>query len=128
MKYNWETLPKTKNLFTKRSATMVDLKTNKIIQSYSANTKIAVVQKCTTPEKTYYRTKTAMEKGLDWAFEASAFGLPNEVAPSSTPCINSLIKEQKNKNNLKNGSSSDGEKTRAKLLGRLFSWKKRKSN
>ena len=81
MKYIWEDLPEKKNCFTVRNATMRDLRSNKIIQYYSANVKIVVVQKCITENNTYYRTRSAAERGLDWAFEASAFGLPNEAAP-----------------------------------------------
>lgn len=81
MKYEWKDLPKPMNCFTVRSATMVNLNTRKIIQHYSANTKIVVVQKCITPNCTYYRTREAAHHYLNYAFEASAFGLPNETAP-----------------------------------------------
>lgn len=81
MKYNWEKLPKPMNCFTKRNAVMINLNNGKIIQHYSANTKIVVVQKCVTPEKTYYRTYSAYHHHLNYAFEASVFGLPNEKAP-----------------------------------------------
>lgn len=82
MKYVWEDLPEKKSCFTVRNAVMVNLNTGKIIRHYSANTKINVVQKCVTPEKTYYRTQEAYHHYLNYAFEASAFGLPNEKAPS----------------------------------------------
>lgn len=82
MKYNWQDLPEKKNCFTVRNATMVNLNTGRIIQHYSANTKIALVQKCVMPDKTYYRTQEAAHHYLNYAFEASAFGLPNEKAPS----------------------------------------------
>lgn len=72
-----------KNLFTKRNAVMINLDTKKIVQYYSANTKIVVIQKTQVGEKTYYRTASARDKSLNWAFEASVFGLPNEVAPSA---------------------------------------------
>lgn len=78
---DWQDLPERKNLFTKRNAVMRDLHTKKIIQYYASNTKIAVVQKCNYKGMTYYRTNSAKENGLDWAFEATVFGLPNEVAP-----------------------------------------------
>ena len=81
MKYKWQDLPKDLNLFTKRSAIMRDLDTGKIMQYYATNTKIVVVQKCITQKNTYYRTRTAAVKDLNWAFEASVFGLPNEAAP-----------------------------------------------
>lgn len=82
MKYNWEDLPKPLNCFTVRNATMINLNTKKIIQYYSANTKIVVVQKCVTEKGTYYRTDSARHHYLNYAFEATALGLPNEVAPS----------------------------------------------
>ena len=83
MKYNWTTLPKRLSLFTKRNTGMVDLQTGKIIQYYSANTKIALAQSCETETGTYYRTESATRSGKDWAFRADAFGLPNSksVAP-----------------------------------------------
>ena len=46
MKFDWKELPEKKNCFTVRNATMRDLNTNKIVQYYSANTRITVVQKC----------------------------------------------------------------------------------
>ena len=83
MKYVWEDLPEKKNCFTVRNAVMVNLNNGKIIRHYAPNTKIVVVQKCVTPDKTYYRTYEAFHHYLNYAFEASAFGLPNEVAPSA---------------------------------------------
>lgn len=82
MKFEWQDLPKKKTVFTVRSATMRNLDNGKIIQHYSNNTRIDVVQKCITADNTYYRTETAALSNLNWAFEASAFGLPNEAAPS----------------------------------------------
>ena len=81
MPLKWEDLPKKKSLFTVRNAVMTDLSTGKIVQHYSANTKIEVIQKCSTLNKTFYRTQSAAKQDLNWAFEASAFGLPNEHAP-----------------------------------------------
>lgn len=81
MKYVWQDLSKPLNVFTARNATMRDLNKNKIVQYYAANTKIMVTQKCVTESGTFYRTESAKEKGLNWAFEAAAFGLPNEFAP-----------------------------------------------
>ena len=83
MKYTWEDLPERKNLFTVRSARMVNLDNGRILQNYAANTKIAVVQKCVTPNKTYYRTAEAAMNSYNYAFEAASFGLPNEKAPSA---------------------------------------------
>lgn len=83
MKYNWQDLPERKNLFTVKNTVMINLNNGKIVQHYATNTKIAVVQKCVTPEKTYYRTQDAVHNYLNYAFEAEAFGLPNEKAPSA---------------------------------------------
>lgn len=83
MKYVWQDLPERKNLFTVKNTTMINLNTGKIVRHYATNTKIAVVQKCVTPDKTYYRTQDAVHNYLNYAFEAEAFGLPNEKAPSA---------------------------------------------
>lgn len=83
MKYIWEDLPERKNLFTVKNTVMINLNTGKTVQHYATNTKIVVVQKCVTPDKTYYRTQEAAHHYLNYAFEASAFGLPNEKAPSA---------------------------------------------
>lgn len=80
---DWLDLPKRMNCFTVRNAAMYNLNTGKIIQYYSANTKIAVVQKCVTTEGTFYRTAEAAHHYLNYAFKASAFGLPDEKAPSA---------------------------------------------
>lgn len=81
MKYIWEDLPEALNCFTVRNATMVNLNTGKIVRHFSTNTKIVVVQKCVTSNGTYYRTREAAHHYLNYAFEAAAFGLPNEIAP-----------------------------------------------
>lgn len=78
----WKDIDK-KNVFTVRSAAMIDLANNKPVRSYVANTKIQVVQKAIHNGRTFYRTQTAKTNGLDWAFRASAFGLPDEIAPSA---------------------------------------------
>lgn len=83
MKYEWQDLPEKKNLFTVKNTVMINLNTGKTVRHYSTNTKIVVVQKCVTPEKTYYRTYDAYHNYLNYAFEAEAFGLPNEKAPSA---------------------------------------------
>ena len=93
MKYNWQDLPKPLNCFTIRNATMVNLNNGKIVSNYAANTKIVVVQKCVTSKGTYYRTNEAAHHYLNYAFRASAFGLPDEKAPSAhSPKSNSLGK------------------------------------
>ena len=131
---DWQDLPERKNLFTKRNAVMRDLHTKKIIQYYASNTKIAVVQKCNYDGTTYYRTNSAKENGLDWAFEAAAFGLPNDIAPPvHTPSysLNShTTKKQKSNETQKPESPKGGEETKAqrrpkfRLLGKLFGRKK----
>ena len=78
----WQDLPKRESYFTVRNALMIDLDNQQVVQYYSANTKIVVVQKCVIKEGTFYRTESAKNKGLNWAFRASAFGLPDERAPS----------------------------------------------
>lgn len=130
MKYRWEDLPSRLNLFTVRSAVQRNMDSGKIVQNYSANTRITVVQKCVTPEKTYYRTETAKREHLNWAFEASAFGLPNEEAPSvpdSTPLKESPTHSQtcgdkKQKSTRRSKSPKDGAraKTKKSLFKRLF--------
>lgn len=125
MKYVWEDLPEKKNCFTVRNAAMINLNTGKTVQHYSANTKIVVVQKCVTPECTYYRTEGAVHHYLNYAFEASAFGLPNEKAPSehsstSNSHLNNFCKPNrcahvsamKQKNIQKSVSPKDGEARR----------------
>ena len=81
MKYEWKNLDKPLNCFTVRNAMMVNLDNGKIVSNYAANTKIAVAQKCVTPNGTYYRTNEAVLHNLNYAFKASAFGLPSEKAP-----------------------------------------------
>ena len=95
MKYVWKDLPKPLNCFTVRGTTMVNLNTGKIISNYAANTKIVVVQKCVTPGCTYYRTGEAAHHYLNYAFRASAFGLPNELAPSEPSSESVSSKERK---------------------------------
>lgn len=82
MKYVWEDLPKPLSCFTVRNTTMVNLNTGKIVSNYSTNTKIVLAQKCVTENGTYYRTREAAYNYLNYAFKASAFGLPDEEAPS----------------------------------------------
>lgn len=77
----WIDLPVKKSCFTARNTAMIDLDKNRVVQYYSANTKIAVTQKCVTAKGTFYRTEPAKEKGLNWAFKATALGLPDKKAP-----------------------------------------------
>lgn len=130
MKIKWEKLPKRINAFTVRSAVAADLNTGDIIQHYSSNTRITLTERCITPQGTYYRTDSMSKHGLNWAFEASAFGLPNELAPpvpSTTP--NSLKPVSPKKTALQNKKISEkasapkgGEekKLKKKILNKLF--------
>lgn len=135
MKYIWEDLPKPLNCFTVRSASMINLNTKETVRSYAANTKIVVVQKCIAPEATYYRTREAEHHYLNYAFKASAFGLPNEKAPSapsyksgslSTPLKNSSNKEKTpspyrtQKEPTKSVLPEDGEARHRSWFKRLF--------
>ena len=134
MKFVWQDLPERQNCFTTRSAMMMDLDKRTAVQHYSANTKIAVVQKCVIPEGTYYRTETAKLKGLNWAFKASALGLPDEKAPSVHPKSNShhglnrksvsrtpIPTRKKQKSVQKVASPKDGEgRQHGSWLKRLF--------
>ena len=100
------------------------------MQYYSANTRITVVQKLVTENGTYYRTASAAKHGLNWAFEASAFGLPNEVAPSAPrqhppkptqPALSHTTGTKKQKIIQKEPAPKDGEKPAKKnFWRRLF--------
>lgn len=99
MKCVWEDLPKPLSCFTVKNTTMVNLNTGKIVSNYSTNTKIVLVQKCVTENGTYYRTRDAAHNYLNHAFKASAFGLPDEKAPSEPSSHNkpnsSNVKQKK---------------------------------
>lgn len=131
MKYVWQDLPKPLNCFTIRSAVLRNLNTGEIIQHYSANTKIVVVQKCVTESGTYYRTASAEHHYLNFAFEASALGLPNEIAspaPShsflnSTQDTGSLAaKTRERQKTAPKRTSSKGEEKKSKFnfFSKLF--------
>ena len=136
MKYIWQDLPERKNYFTVKNTAMINLNTGKTVRQYCTNTKIAVVQKCVTPDKTYYRTQDAAHHYLNYAFEAEAFGLPNEKAPSvhsvkfntmdkttlkSMPISRTETSAQ-NKHSSKKGVSSNGGERRLirGWLNRIF--------
>ena len=99
MKCVWIDLPKPLSCFTVKNTTMVNLNTGKIVSNYSTNTKIVLVQKCITENGTYYRTRDAAHNYLNYAFRASAFGLPDEKAPSEPSSHNkpnsSNVKQKK---------------------------------
>lgn len=127
----WMDLPQPMNCFTVRSAMMMDLDKRTVVQHYSANTKIVVVQKCAIPEGTYYRTETAKLKRLNWAFKASALGLPDEKAPLvpprnslnnfSAPATRTPKPAQKQKASQKAVSPKSGEaRHRMNWISRLF--------
>ena len=123
MKCVWEDLPKPLSCFTVKNTTMVNLNTGKIVSNYSTNTKIVLVQKCITENGTYYRTRDAAYNYLNHAFRASAFGLPDEKAPSEPSTHNkpnsSNVKQKKSasrtqpmkktKTNSKSVVPNDGE-------------------
>ena len=111
MKYSWEDLPKPLNCFTVKNTAMVNLNTKKIVRHYATNTKIVVVQKCVTPECTYYRTYDAKYHYLNYAFKAADFGLPNEVAPLVLSSkINSSGKHSTNKSASRTKSTNKTKK------------------
>lgn len=135
MKCVWEDLPKPLSCFTIKNTTMVNLNTGKIVSNYSTNTKIVLAQKCVTENGTYYRTRDAAHNYLNHAFKASAFGLPDEKAPSA-PSIHSKpnssnVKRKKSETRTrptkktksipKTVASNDGEKQRhGGWLSKLF--------
>lgn len=135
MKYVWKDLPKPLSCFTVRNTTMVNLNTGKIVNNYSTNTKIVLAQKCVTENGTYYRTRDAAYNYLNYAFKASAFGLPDEKAPSAhsttTKPNSSDVKRKKSgtrtqptkktKNIPKTVASNDGgEQRHGGWLSKLF--------
>lgn len=86
----WTDLPKKYALFTRRSTMMVDLRTRKVVQHYAANVKINLVQEATFEGIRFFRTNSAKERGLDWAFKASSFTLPESEFASLAPSEHSL--------------------------------------
>lgn len=108
---DWKDLPKPLNCFTVRSASMINLNTQKIVRNYAANTKIVVVQKCVLPEGTYYRTSEAEHHYLNYAFEASAFGLPNEKAPSAHTSTQTLRKKSSKRKPLTRNKKEEKQTT-----------------
>lgn len=135
MKCVWEDLPKPLSCFTVKNTTMVNLNTGKIVSNYSTNTKIVLAQKCVTENGTYYRTREAAFNYLNYAFKASAFGLPDEKAPSAPSTHNkpnsSNVKRKKSETRTpptkktKTGSTvvvpNDGEERRHNgWLSKLF--------
>lgn len=133
-KFEWEDLPKPLNVFTARSTFTRDLNSKKLIQCYSSNTRLTIVQKCVTPGVTYYRTGFAARNGLDWAFEASAFGLPNEVAPlaqkslKTHSCTSGVAAPKQNTNSSKTVvEAKSGEPSQSGgILGKLARFLKKK--
>lgn len=127
MTYEWIDLPNKKNCFTVRNAAMRNLDTKETVRHYLANTKIVVVQKCTIDGTTFYRTADAVYRNLNHAFEAAAFGLPNEVAPSvpisPAPKVSrafTLLSFKKQKPKEKPSCSNDGGSKRCGGLLRRF--------
>ena len=97
---------------------MVDLNSGRIIMHYSSNVKINVVQQTLVNSDRYFRTESAMKKGLNWAIKASSFTLPDDDAPlepSELSTLNSITSKRprrspiKQKNIQKVESSKSGE-------------------
>ena len=130
MKYIWEDLPEKKNCFTVKNTAMINLNTGKVVQHYSTNTRITLTQKCVTPNKTYYRTSEAEHHYLNYAFEASAFGLPDEKAPSVPSAkSNSSLKHSNIKPAARTPKPDEKQTSSQKVVhpkdgegGRLRSW------
>ena len=129
---DWKDLPKPLNCFTVRNAAMINLNTKKIVRNYLANTKIVVVQKCVMPEGTYYRTAEAAYNYLNYAFKASAFGLPNEKAPSAHSSKPNSLDTTSHKSRARTQSSNKKQKSIPKVASpedgedrRPRSWLKR---
>lgn len=123
---DWQDLPKPLNLFTARNAEKIDLKTGEKLMYYTSGTKIVVTQKCNLPGKTYYRTAEAAQKGVNHVFEATAFGLPNELAPLA-PAISPRqegsappLAEKQTENGYVSLPESGEARRRHGLLRRLF--------
>lgn len=121
-RYEWQDLPKPINAFTTRNTKMKNLNTGEVIQYYSANTKIVVAQKAVTPSGTFYRTRSAEHHCLNWAFEAAALGLPNEVAPLALDCSTQTAgsRSEKTKISRREATSKSGEKHPFHALLRRF--------
>ena len=123
----WEDLPKPINAFTVRHASMLNLNTGEIVQYYSANTKIVVAQKALTEQGTFYRTASAEHHSLNWAFEASALGLPDGKAPlvqseDSYKLGKSRKPAEKKTNTVskKDSPRAEGEPRKKGFLARIF--------
>ena len=123
MKCEWKDLPKPLNAFTVRNATMINLNNWKPVQYYSANTRITLVQKAVTPKGTFYRTSSAEQNFLNYAFKASAFGLPDEYAPPVLPTKSKkdghaapLSNKTKNSPNLAKAKGGEPKKNKFKRL------------
>lgn len=116
----WSKLPGRYALFTRRSTTMVNLDNSKIIQHYSANVKINMVEQTMFNGERYFRTASASERGLNWAIKASSFMLPANdapLAPLTSPTLNSNLQPKvprstsgKQKSSQKPVPSNNGEK------------------
>lgn len=126
IKYNWVQLEKPISVFTVRNTTMRNLNTGDIVQHYAANTKLMMYEKCVTEVGTYYRTLSAAHHYLNYAFEASALGLPNEFAPSApttafshkTPSRRTPSKKQKDTPKAK--APNDGGEPKLSFWKKLF--------
>lgn len=127
MKIEWVPLEKPLSVFTTRNTVMWNLNNGAIVQHYSANTKLSMAEKAVTENGTYYRTLSAAHHYLNFAFEASALGLPNEFAPSapknfSRGCAKSSEAQQEKQKSAQPiaRASNDGEKPKLPFWKKFF--------
>lgn len=122
-KISWTDLPKALGLFTARSCSLVDLDTGKAVKTYSANTKIDVVQSTEFNGVKYYRTEYSKTKGFNWAFKAEDFAEPEVVAeptpieeePSAPIGTSEIPQDNKNGTNSDESPSQDGSAASSKV-------------
>ena len=118
-KLDWQDLDKPLSVFTVRNAEMMNLNNGEPVQYYSANTKLVMVQKLALPSGTYYRTKSAKENSLNWAFKATVLGLPDEPAPLAHTSIPPISRTTKQTSSPKKPALESGERRKQTLIKRL---------
>lgn len=109
----WEDLPQKTGLFTAHKCSLINLDDGKVIQTYSANTKIDVTQTTLVDGIKYYRTDYSKSKGFNWAFRAEDFveikpAEPEPSAPTDNP-INSNTDENSPINSSDPAPSQSGQ-------------------
>ena len=111
-KFVWEDLPEKTGFFTSCACNLWNLDDGKVVQTYSANTKIDVVQFTTVDGEKYYRTDYSKSKNFNWAFkvgdlapiisEPMPIPEPEPSAPSpSTPSNSNIDTSQENEKDSK---------------------------